>query len=175
MFIEKNSQREFNLFIGVDIEINTYVILMKLYYKRGQISIDAVLAILFMLLLTSLVSYNVFNSLNGIRHSEIAERGHSILDVFENYALIAYSKNVNMYMTFKPIGDINFTIYFSNKKISVNDTTNILFTPEYDENGTYINITGENWGYNSFNLPQNIVNISFGDFYVCKNLTVRIK
>ncbi|WP_292460292.1 hypothetical protein [Methanothermococcus sp.] len=147
---------------------------MKLYSKRGQISIDAVLAILFMLLLSVLVSYNVFNFLNGVNHSEIADRGHSILDVFENYALIAYSKNVNMHATFKPIGNINYTIYFSNKKIIVNNTTNILFKPEHDENGTYINITGGNLKNNP-RLPQNIVNISFGKFYVCKNLTVRIK
>ena len=147
--------------------------------NRGQISIDAVLAISFILLVTAILSYNVFNTLDNIRDWEIVERGYSIMDVFENYALISYSKDVVLSATFEPIGDINYIIRFSNKEIVVNNNTTIIFRREYDRNGVYINITGNNLRYTIETLPPNIVNISFntsfGDFYITKNLSVRIR
>ena len=143
--------------------------------KRGQISIDAILAIIFILLVTAILSYNVFNTLDNIRDWEIVERGYSIMDVFENYALISYSKDVVLSTTFEPIGNISYTIRFSNKEIVVDDNTTIIFRREYDENGTYVNITGDNLGITQETLPPNIVNISFGDFYITKNLSVRIR
>ncbi|AXI25194.1 hypothetical protein CFE53_03125 [Methanofervidicoccus sp. A16] len=143
--------------------------------KRGQISIDAILAIIFILLVTAILSYNVFNTLDNIRDWEIVERGYSIMDVFENYALISYSKDVVLSTTFEPIGNISYTIRFSNKEIVVDDNTTIIFRREYDENGTYINITENNLRYTNETLPPNIVNISFGDFYITKNLSVRIR
>ena len=145
------------------------------YNFKGQISIDAVLAITFMLLITSIISYNVFNTLNNVKESEIVDRGQSIMDVFENYALIAYSKGITLSTTFEPIGNINYTIRFSNKAIRVNNKTNILFKPEYNQNGTYINITGDTLSYTNATLEPKIVNISFGDFYVAKNIPVKIK
>lgn len=143
--------------------------------KRGQISIDAILAIIFILLVTAILSYNVFNTLDNIRDWEIVERGYSIMDVFENYALISYSKDVVLSTTFEPIGNISYTIRFSNKEIVVDDNTTIIFRREYDENGTYVNITGDNLRITQETLPPNIVNISFGDFYITKNLSVRIR
>ena len=143
--------------------------------KRGQISIDAILAILFILLVTAVLSYNVFNVLNNIRYSEVVERGYSIVEVLENYALVVYSKDVVISTVFEPLGDINYTIRFSNKKIVVNNVTNLVFKRECDENGTYINITGDNMVYTQKTLPPNIVNISFGDFYISKNLSVRVR
>jgi len=144
---------------------------------KGQISIDAVLAITFMLLITSIISYNnIFNTLNNIRESEIVSRGQSIMDVFENYALIAYSKGITLSATFEPIGNINYTIRFANKEIIVNDSTNISFKPEHNQNGIYINITGDSDSlrYTNSPLKPNIVNISFGKFYITKNISVII-
>ena len=152
---------------------------------KGQISIDAVLAITFMLLITSIISYNIFNTLNNIRESEIVSRGQSIMivsrgqsimDVFENYALIAYSKGITLSATFEPIGNINYTIRFANKEIIVNDSTNISFKPEHNQNGIYINITGDSDSLRYTNPPlePNIVNISFGKFYITKNISVII-
>ena len=143
--------------------------------KRGQISIDAVLAISFILLISAILTYNVFNTLINIRDAEIVERGYSIMDIFENYALISYSKDVVLSTTFEPIGDINYTIRFSNKTIVVDNETTLIFKRGYDRNGTYINITGDNLRYTNESLPPNIVNISFGDIYITKNLSVRIK
>lgn len=143
--------------------------------KRGQISIDAILAIIFILLVTAILSYNVFNTLDNIRDWEIVERGYSIMDVFENYALISYSKDVVLSTTFEPIGNISYTIRFSYTEIVVDDNTTIIFRREYDENGTYVNITGDNLRITQETLPPNIVNISFGDFYITKNLSVRIR
>jgi len=148
-------------------------------FNRGQISIDAVMAISFILIVTAILSYNVFNTLNNIRYSEIVERGHSIMDVFENYALISYSKDVTLSTTFRPIGNINYTIRFANKEIVVNNPTTIVFRKEYHDNISYINITGDNLRYMQNPLPPNIVNISFNisfrDFYITKNLSVRIE
>ena len=143
--------------------------------KRGQISIDAVLAISFILLVSAILTYNVFNTLNNIKYSEIVESGYSIMDIFENYALISYSKDVTLSTTFRPIGDITYTIRFSNKEIVVDDETTLIFKRECDRNGTYINITGDDLRYINETLPPNIVNISFGDFYITKNLSVRIR
>ncbi|MBW9221953.1 hypothetical protein KKP97_02775 [Methanothermococcus sp. SCGC AD-155-C09] len=145
------------------------------YKFKGQISIDAVLAITFIILITSIISYNIFNTLNNVRESEIVDRGQSIMDVFENYALIAYSKGITLSTTFEPIGDIGYTIRFSNKVIMVNNKTNILFKPEHNQNGTYINITGDSLSYTNTPLEPNIVHISFGDFYVTKNISVNIR
>lgn len=143
--------------------------------KRGQISIDAVLAIFFILLVTAILGYNVFNMLDNIKYSEIVERGYSIMDIFENYALISYSKEVSLSTTFTPIGNRGYTIRFSNKEIVVNSPTTVVFKKEGDKNNAYINITADNLVYTQETLPPNVVNISFGDFYITKNLTVRIK
>jgi len=143
--------------------------------KRGQISIDAVLAISFILLISAILSYNVFNTLINIRDAEIVERGYSIMDIFENYALVSYSKDVVISTTFEPIGDIGYTIRFSNKEIVVNNKTTVVFKREYNGTITYVNITGDNLGYVQETLPPNVVNISFGDFYITKNISVRIR
>ena len=97
------------------------------------------------------------------------------MDVFENYALISYSKDVVLSTTFEPIGNRGYTIRFSNKEITVNGKTTIVFKREYDGTITYVNITGDNLGYVQETLPPNVVNISFGDFYITKNISVRIR
>ena len=146
-----------------------------MFSKRGQISIDAVLAISFILLVSAILTYNVLHTIENIRNTELVERGYSILDIFENYALVAYSKDVTLSKTFEPIGNRGYTIRFSNKEIVVNSETTVIFKREYDGNITYVNVTSSNLNILPETLPPNIVTISFGDFYVSKNISVRIR
>ncbi|HID47273.1 MAG TPA: hypothetical protein EYH15_04645 [Methanothermococcus okinawensis] len=143
--------------------------------NRGQISIDAVIAVSFILLVSIILSYNVFNTIINIRDGEIVERGYSIMDVFENYALVAYSRDVTLSTTFEPIGSRGYTISFSNKRIVVNSETTVIFKREYDGRITYVNIIGDSIEASGRTLPPNIVHIDFGDFHITKNISVRIK
>jgi len=146
-----------------------------MFSKRGQISIDVVIAMFFILLVSAVLTYHVFHTVRNIEYAEIVERGHSILDIFENYALVAYSREVTLSTTFEPIGDRGYTIRFSNKEIVVDSETTVVFRKEYDGNTTYVSVTSNNLRYLQETLPPNIVTISFGDFYVSKNISVRIR
>ena len=112
--------------------------------KKGQVSFDFILAMLFLLLIFAFTGQNVLNMANSFKDSETIERGHAILDNFENYAITAYSKDVTVNATFEPIGNLNYTIMFTNKSIHVNSTTYIVFSPESDVDGDFVNITSDN-------------------------------
>ncbi|ABR55147.1 conserved hypothetical protein [Methanococcus vannielii SB] len=143
--------------------------------KKGQFSFDFILAVLFLLVVFAFMGQNVLNMAKNFRESEVAERGHSILDTFENYAITAYAKDVTINATFEPVGNLNYTIHISNKSIHVNSTTDIIFRPESSLTGNFVNITGSNVDDVSNSIPLNNVNISFGHFYVSKKLRVNIK
>jgi hypothetical protein len=142
--------------------------------KKGQVSFDFILAMLFLLLIFAFTGQNVLNMAKSFKESETVERGHAILDNFENYAITAYSKDVTINATFKPVGNLNYTIMISNKTIGVNSTTNILFSPDPDNNGV-VNISSSNINNSVNSIPLNTVNISFGDFYVSKKLQISIQ
>jgi len=143
--------------------------------KKGQISFDFILAMLFLLIIFAFMGENVLNVAKNFRDSETVERGHSILDNFENYAITAYAKDLTVNVTFEPIGTLNYTIELTNKSIHVNSTTWIIFKPESDSEGNFVNISCNDLDNSPNNIPLNTVNISFGDFYVTKELQVNIK
>ncbi|UXM84437.1 hypothetical protein [Methanococcus aeolicus] len=134
--------------------------LKNLNSKKAQISIDAILAIMFLLLVSTLVYHNVFNTTESFKEAEIADRVYSIADSFENYALISYSKDMIVTIELKPIGVNNYTIYFGNKSIVVNSKKNITFNPT--NNG--VNISGDEVKNSGKNMPNNVINISYGIF-----------
>jgi uncharacterized protein (UPF0333 family) len=138
--------------------------------KKGQITIDAILAILFILAVSTMIYYDVFNTVGHFRDVEIADRAYSIADSFENYALLSYSKDVRIVMELKPVGSKNYTIYFANKKISVNTEKTVIFIPS--TNGVIID---GDYEYSGKTIPNNIINISFGDFYIVKNTSIDIE
>jgi len=143
--------------------------------RRGQLSFDFILAMLFLLIIFAFMGQNVLNMAISFRDAETVERGHAILDSFENYAITAYSKDVTVNATFESVGNLNYTIYLQNKSIYVNNTTYIIFDPESGSGGDYINITSNNMDVSPNALPLNTVNISFGEFYVTKEVRVNIK
>lgn len=143
--------------------------------KKGQISFDFILAMLFLLIIFAFMGQNVLNMAKNFRDSETVERGHSILDNFENYAITAYAKDLTLNVTFEPIGNLNYTIALSNKSIPVNSTTWIIFKPESDSEGDFVNIYSNDMDNSTNSIPLNTVNISFGDFYVSKELQINIK
>jgi hypothetical protein len=74
---------------------------------------------MFILMVSTIIYYKIFNTTGHFKDVELADRLYSIADSFENYALISYSKNVNIAITLKPVGVKNYTIYFADKQISV--------------------------------------------------------
>jgi uncharacterized protein (UPF0333 family) len=143
--------------------------LKKVFNKKGQITIDAVLAIMFILIVSTMIYYHIFNTTEHFKDVELADKAHSIADSFENYALLSYSKEVRIVMELEPVGSKNYTIYFANKKIAVNTTKTIIFIPSDDG----VDIDGA-WEYSGRIMDDNIINISFGDFYVIKNTSIAI-
>ncbi|WP_048058517.1 hypothetical protein [Methanococcus maripaludis] len=148
--------------------------LKLLSVKKGQVSFDFILAMLFLLLIFAFMGQNVLNMAKSFKDSETAERGHAILDIFENYAITAYSKDVTINATFEPVGTLNYTIRLPNKIIHVNSSINVVFKPE-SENGDFVNVTGNNVDNSVNTIPSNTVNISFGEFYVSKELQVPVQ
>jgi len=144
--------------------------LKKAFNKKGQITIDAILAIMFILIVSTIIYYNVFNMVGNFKDAELADRAYSIADSFENYALLSYSKNAVIVMDLKPVGNKNYTIYFADKKISVDTKKTIILVPS--NNGVVVEGDYENSGKI---IPDNIINISFGDFYIVKNTSLSIK
>lgn len=144
--------------------------LKKAFNKKGQITIDAILAIMFILIVSTIIYYNVFNMVGHFKDAELADRAYSIADSFENYALLSYSKDATIVMDLKPVGNKNYTIYFADKKISVDTKKTIILVPS--NNGVVVEGDYENSGKI---MPDNIINISFGDFYIVKNTSLIIK
>jgi len=149
--------------------------LKKVFNKKGQITIDAVLAIMFILMVSTIIYYHIFNTTEHFKDVELADRLYSIADSFENYALISYSKNANIKLTLKPIGVKNYTIYFGNKSIIVNTTRKIEFVP----GGDFVEVSSLNGGENDgTGLELNkTIKIVYGDdeFHIEKNVSIPIR
>jgi uncharacterized protein (UPF0333 family) len=149
--------------------------LKKVFNKKGQISIDAVLAVLFILLVSTVIYYDILNNTEQFKDAELADRLYSIADSFENYALISYSKKVHITVTLKPVGVKNYTIYYGNKSIVVNTTRKIRFVPA----GNFVNVSSLNGGENDgTGLELNkTIKIIYGsdEFYIVKNVSAPIK
>ncbi|EHP86568.1 hypothetical protein [Methanotorris formicicus] len=137
-------------------------------HKRGQITLDAILAAMFLLIVSAFIYYNVFNTIDQLKDSEIANRAYAIADVFENYALIAYSKDVSINTTFEPMGTKTYTIYFADKKVVVDSEKTITFIPTNDG----VKVEGDVESSGSY---VNGIRVDFGDFYVDKELSIYIK
>ncbi|WP_394295229.1 hypothetical protein [Methanotorris igneus] len=139
--------------------------------NKGQITLDAILAVMFLLLVSAFIFYNVSNTVSHLKDAEIVDRVYVIADVFENYALLSYSKNVNITTELKPIGLKNYTIYFGDKKIVVDTTKTIVFIPT--SGGVRVEGDVEPSGQNL----SNIINITYGnnEFYVLKNISIEIQ
>ncbi|ACV25035.1 hypothetical protein [Methanocaldococcus fervens] len=140
--------------------------------EKGQISLDFILAMMF-LMLVSLFLYNVeLKFSNSTTDALIVDRMHSIADTFENYAILAYTTNKTIFYILKPIGSIDYEITISNKKINVYGDTVVTFTP--NENGVTIG------GYvspSNVDIGNNIVittNINGRTVYVSKKIEVNV-
>ena len=127
--------------------------------KRGQISIDLVLAVMFLLLISLIIYYNIFYSEGGLIKSSKVDRIYTIAQCFENYLLMSYSKNVEVTAKFEPIGNKNYTIYFKNKKIVVNTTKTVKFTPT--KNGV---IVGGDVEDSTINISDNKIRVAYENF-----------
>jgi uncharacterized protein (UPF0333 family) len=140
--------------------------------KRGQISIDFILAVMFLMLISIFLYSMEFNFSNSTTDALIVDKLYEIANTFENYALLSYSKNIKISIKLKPIGVKSYTIYFGNKSIIVNKTRTVTFTPT--ENGVIVEGEVENSG---LNLSNNVINITYGNgkFYVLKNVSISIE
>ncbi|WP_456371526.1 hypothetical protein [Methanocaldococcus sp.] len=144
----------------------------KLTKKRGQISIDLIMAI-FLLLIISLILYNIeLSYTTSMTNSLIVNRLYDIADTFENYAILAYTKNVSIKLKLKPIGILGYNLTIKNKTISVYGDTYILITP--NKNGVIL--TGV-FKQSPINVGNNIVitaNVDGKIVNVSKKLNVNI-
>ena len=149
--------------------------LKKALNKKGQISIDAVLAVMFLLIVSTVIYYNVYNTVDNIKEVEIVDRVNTIADTFENYALTSYSKNVRITVKLEPVGVRNYTIYFGNKSIVVNTTRIITFIP--NEDGVSVDTSKISDGVSNTgkNLSK-VINITYGnnEFYIQRNISINI-
>lgn len=146
----------------------------KISNKKGQISIDAVLAMMFLLMVSIVVYQNVFNTVGNIKDVEVVDRINSIADTFENGALTSYSKNTIITVELKPMGAKSYTIYFGNKSIFVNTTRTIVFIP--NENGVSVDTSQISDGVSNTGLNlDNTINITCGnEFYIQRNTSIKI-
>ncbi|MCQ6253959.1 hypothetical protein [Methanocaldococcus sp.] len=146
--------------------------MIKLTKKRGQISIDLIMAI-FLLLIISLILYNIeLSYTTSMTNSLIVNRLYDIADTFENYAILAYTKNVSIKLKLKPIGILGYNLTIKNKTISVYGDTYILITP--NKNGVIL--TGV-FKQSPINVGNNIVitaNVDGKIVNVSKKLNVNI-
>ena len=147
----------------------------KICGKKGQISIDAVLAMMFLLIVSTIMYSHIYNTVDNIRKSEIADRVNSIGDIFENYALMSYSKNTMITVKLKPVGVEPYTIYFGNKSILVNTTRTIAFIPNKDGVSIDTSQISDGVSNTGLNLGK-VINITYGnnEFYVQRNISIKI-
>ncbi|MEO2117383.1 MAG: hypothetical protein ABGW92_03110, partial [Methanocaldococcus sp.] len=61
--------------------------------KRGQIAIDFVLSVLFLMIVSIFIYSTELTFTDGITDGLIADKLYSIADTFEDYALLSYSEN----------------------------------------------------------------------------------
>jgi len=139
--------------------------------KRGQISIDLVLAVMFLLLISLIIYYNIFYSEGGLVKASKVDRVYTIAQCFENYVLMSYSNNVEVTAKFEPIGDKIYIIYFKNKKIVVNTTKTVKFSPT--KSGVIVSGDIED---SNITISDNKIriNVTYGNFYVEKDIAVNI-
>ncbi|ADC69645.1 Protein of unknown function DUF361 [Methanocaldococcus sp. FS406-22] len=138
----------------------------KIIKKRGQLSIDFILAVLFLMLVSVFIYYNVLTFTNNTTDALIVDRMYSIADTFENYAILSYTKNETIVLKLKPIGDLGYTIHVSDKIINVNFETFVIFAPT--DNGVVIS------GDTVNNAPVDIgKNISITATIGKNNVTIR--
>ena len=151
--------------------------LKKALNKKGQISIDAVLAVMFLLIASTIIYHTVYNTVDNIKEVEIVDRVNTIADTFENYALTSYSKNVKITVKLEPVGVRSYTIYFGNKSIVVNTTRTITFIPNEEEDGVSVDTSQISDGVSNTgkNLSK-VINITYGnnEFYVQRNISIKI-
>ena len=149
----------------------------KVNSKKAQISVDAVLAIMFLLIVSTMAYQNVYKTVENVKEVETVDRVNSIADTFENYALTSYSKNVRITVKLEPIGVKNYTIFYENKSISVNKIRTITFIPS--ENGVSVNTSQISDGLNDStgrDLTKSII-IEYGsnEFYIQRNISINIE
>ena len=149
----------------------------KVNSKKAQISIDAVLAIMFLLIVSTMAYQNVYKTVENVKEVETVDRVNSIADTFENYALTSYSKNVRITVKLEPIGVKNYTIFYENKSISVNKIRTITFIPS--ENRVSVNTSQISDGLNDStgrDLTKSII-IEYGsnEFYIQRNISINIE
>ena len=149
----------------------------KVNSKKAQISIDAVLAIMFLLIVSTMAYQNVYKTVENVKEVETVDRVNSIADTFENYALTSYSKNVRITVKLEPIGVKNYTIFYENKSISVNKIRTITFIPS--ENRVSVNTSQISDGLNDStgrDLNKSII-IEYGsnEFYIQRNISINIE
>jgi len=119
--------------------------------KRGQVSMDFILSMIFLMLVSIFIYSTELTFSNGVTNGYIVDKLYSIADTFEDYAILAYAKNENITLKLKPIGDLGYVIHFSNKVINVSYDTFILITPTKNGVKIYsdkINISPTNVGNN---------------------------
>ncbi|XRP97426.1 hypothetical protein ACO3UB_02625 [Methanocaldococcus sp. 16A] len=141
--------------------------------KRGQISIDFILAILFLMLISLFIFHNISAFNEGSTEALIADRMYSIADTFENYAILSYTKNERIILYLKPIGVKSYTIYFGNKKIVVNTTRIITFIP--DRNGVIVKGVEGDVENSGLNLTNAIKVTYDNNKYILKNISMQIR
>ena len=146
--------------------------MIKLTKKRGQISIDLIMAI-FLLLIISLMLYNIeLSYTDNITNALIVNRLYDIADTFENYAILAYTKNVSIKIKLKPVGTLRYNLTIKDKTINVYSDTDILITP--NKNGV---ILTSGFTQSPINVGNNIVisaNVDGKILNVSKKLYVNI-
>jgi hypothetical protein len=142
---------------------------------RGQISIDLILAVMFLIMISTIVFYNIFYSEGEILKSSKADRVYTIAECFENFVLTSYSKNTEITAKFEPIGDDTYIIYFKDKMVVVNTTRTVKFSPT--ENG--VNVSGDIENSN-VSMPNNTIYVEYRSstnnksFFVNKTVAVNI-
>ena len=149
--------------------------LKKALNKKGQISIDAVLAVMFLLIASTIIYHTVYNTVDNIKEVEIVDRVNTIADTFENYALTSYSKNVKITVKLEPVGVRSYTIYFGNRSIVVNTTRTVTFIP--NEDGVSVDTSQISDGVSNTGLNlDKVINITYGnnEFYVQRNISIKI-
>lgn len=151
--------------MGVFMKLNLFL------KKKGQISIDGVLAVMTLLLISLIFYQQVFSYTDGFKDALLADRMSSIGDNIENYALLSYSNGVVISMDLKPVGSINYTVYVGRYVINVDNIKKIVFIPT--ENGVKlegnVNISGNDVGKK--------IKIVYGDKgeYVVRDININIE
>ncbi|WP_423793052.1 hypothetical protein ACPB8Q_02260 [Methanocaldococcus indicus] len=99
---------------------------------RGQIAIDAILAVLFLLLVSTVLSYTIIFNSKETTYSLLADRFSDIADTIDNYILLSYSQQKNITIVLKPVGTLTYSVYIKNYVIDVDSPIYIKIVPYED-------------------------------------------